>query len=143
MNRKLGTLIKAALFALPLALPGVALAQTADQPPTSNGTYDNADKQNAPIEDKSNLDKNVPQPESGSTGVTPDNARTPPAGSLDNSGSTKSNDNSVGGDINKTPEQMNSDTGNTTTTTTKSKKTIKKSTSDSDMNKDNSTDLNR
>ena len=29
MNRKLGQVIKAALFALPLALPGVALAQSA------------------------------------------------------------------------------------------------------------------
>jgi len=29
MNRKLGQLIKAALFALPFALPGVALAQSA------------------------------------------------------------------------------------------------------------------
>ena len=150
MNRKLGTLIKAALFALPLALPGVALAQSADQP-TSTGTYDNADKQNAPMQDKSNIDKTTPQPESGSTGVTPDSARTPPPSdnNLDTSGSTKSAEPGVGSDINKSPENMNSDTS-TTTRTTKIKKHVKKSSSSgsdldnsNDLNKDNSNDLNK
>ena len=38
MNRKLGQLIKAALFALPLALPGVALAQSAGSSTGSSAT---------------------------------------------------------------------------------------------------------
>ncbi|HEY2746135.1 MAG TPA: hypothetical protein VGL86_15975 [Polyangia bacterium] len=140
MNRKLGQLIKAALFALPLALPGVALAQSAGStPPTSNGTYDNADKQNQAPLDKSMQDKNGAQPES--SGVTGDTTeKTPPAGDLDTSGTSKTTDhNAVGGDINK-PSKMDNDT---TTTTTKHKKTIKKSTNDLDTGSNTGNDLNR
>ncbi len=126
MNRKLGQLMKAALFAVPLALPGVAFAQSAGSPPTT-GTYDNADKQNAPI-DKSMQDKTGAQPESsGVTGDTGD--KTPPAGDLDTSGTSKDHNNAAGGDINK-PSGM--DTGTTTTTKTKKSTTTKKSPSDSD-----------
>jgi hypothetical protein len=123
MNRKLGQVIKAALIALPLALPGVALAQSAGSPPTSNGTYDNTDKLNAPA-DKAN----APQPESN-TGVTPSDTteKTPPAGSLDTSGTAKDSDKSLGGDINKAPEKMDSDSTTTTTKTTKTHKQSGKS----------------
>jgi hypothetical protein len=108
MNRKLGQTIKAALIALPLALPGVALAQSAGDQPTSNGTYDNTDKQNAPTYNT----KSTPESAGGVTGTTD---TTPPAGSLDNN--------------NKAPDKMDSDTSETKTTT---KKSIKKSTTDMD-----------
>jgi hypothetical protein len=154
MNRKLGHLIKAAIFALPLALPGVALAQSADKdnPPTQNdsnkgsldqdntvgnsnaqgssgmnsgGTLDQTDKQNA-----------------GSLGATPsDTERNPPAGKLDTSGSSTSTDRGVGGDINK-PSDTSNMNSETTTTTKKIKKSVKK-TSPSDTNNDNSNDINR
>jgi hypothetical protein len=135
MNRKLGTLIKAAVFALPLALPGVALAQS----------YDNADKQNAPMDTDKAPDKNV-QPE----GVTPPSGeeKTPPAGSLDTSGTAKPSERGAGGDINKMPEGSQ---GSSETKTTKTKKSIKKSTttspsdtnpSPSDTNPSNPSDLN-
>ena len=128
MNRKLGQVIKAALVALPLALPGVALAQSAGAP-TSNGTYDNTDKQNAPM-DKSN--QATPESSTGVTSPSDTTDKTPPAGSLDTSGAAKDTDRSTGGDINK-PNSMDSDTSTTTTTrSTNTKKSIKKSTSDLD-----------
>ena len=122
MNRKLGQTIKAALIALPLALPGVALAQSAGDQPTSNGTYDNTDKQNAPT------DRTKADPESAG-GVTGTTDTTPPAGSLDTSGTLKEHDKGVGGDINKAPDKMDTDSSETNTTT---KKSTKKSTTDMD-----------
>jgi hypothetical protein len=151
MNRKLGHLLKATIIALPLALPAAALAQAAGDsntppsgsdtaiPPTNDttnlgkdhaaspnsvgGTMDNADKQNA-----------------GAPGTTP---TTPPAGSMDNSGSSTATDRNVGGDINKSSDDLKGDSTSTMTKqkTTK-KKTIKNSTG-TDVPNDNSTDLNR
>jgi hypothetical protein len=131
MNRKLGQLIKAALFALPLALPGVALAQSAGGSTTGSGSYDNTDKANQAAPDKSMQDKSAPTPENSGTTPSPDTSdKTPPAGDLDNSGSSKMKDHdSTGGDINK-PSQMDNDTG--TTTTKKKTTTIKKSTTTPD-----------
>lgn len=158
MNRKLGQLIKAALFALPFALPGVALAQSATgstgsssgaatdtanpspQDTNNQGSLDKNDNvgnsnaqgssgMNAP---SGTLDQNNKQPNAGSLGNQPTTPGTndynPPAGSLDNSGSSTATDKSVGGDINK------DDTSNMNTESTgtmkhkKTKKSIKHST---------------
>jgi hypothetical protein len=133
MNRKLGQLIKATLFALPFALPSVALAQSAgggaagtqDSAGSPTGTMDNTDKQNAGSLGDSSPSKSDPD-------------RNPPAGTLGTSGSSSTSDRSVGGDINKSSDdaaKMNSDS----TTTTKHKKTKKtvKHTTTSDDNESN------
>ena len=150
MNRKLGQLIKATLFALPLALPGVALAQSADtapgthdtadkgavQPESSlgNGTMDNTDKQNA-----GSLGTSNPQDTSGTSKSDLD--RNPPPGSLGTSGSSSTSDRSVGGDINKPNDDtanMNSDTM-TNTKQKKTKKTVKSSTTTDSSSESDST----
>jgi hypothetical protein len=135
MNRKLGQLIKATLFVLPLALPGVALAQSAgggDVPPgsssgsdngarstgTSAGTMDNTDKQNAGSQD------------TGSTSKS-DLDRNPPAGSLGTSGSSSTSDRDIGGDVNKPSDS----------TTTKQKNT--KPTENQTPTKDSKSDIDR
>ena len=108
MNRKLGQLIKAAVITLPFALPGVALAQSAGSTSPSGGAYDNTNQpnQNAPV-DKSMQEKGT-TPESTGTPGTPE--KTPPAGDLDTSGTSKTTDhNAAGSDINK-PSKMDTDT---------------------------------
>jgi hypothetical protein len=166
MNRKLGHLIKAAIVALPLALPGVALAQSA-------GTSGSTDTSNPAAQDDAtkgslgqdkNLGNSNTQGSSGmssggtldqtdkqnagslgsSTGDTgPGDIKTPPAGSLDTSGSAKSSDRGVGGDINKSDDTANMNSDETTTTTHKKiKKTVKRA-APSDLNNSNSNDVNR
>jgi|SwirhisoilCB1_FD_contig_31_11396097_length_490_multi_6_in_0_out_0_1 hypothetical protein len=153
MNRKLGHLIKAAIFALPLALPGVALAQSADTTANNPPVQDDANKgslnqdnsvgnSNAQGSSGMNSGGTLDQTDkqnAGSLGTTPSD--TPPAGKLDTSGSSTSGDRSVGGDINKPNDttNMNSDTS---TTTTHKKKSVKKSTT-TDLNNDHSNDINR
>jgi hypothetical protein len=146
MNRKLGQLIKATLFALPFALPGVALAQSADTTPGThdtankgalqqenslgNGTMDNTDKQNA-----GSLGTSNPQDTSGTSKSDLD--RKPQPGSVGTSGSSSTSDRSVGGDINKANDDtpnMNSDSA-TSTKQKKTKKTVKPTTS-TDFNND-------
>ncbi|HEX8951035.1 MAG TPA: hypothetical protein VF945_04280 [Polyangia bacterium] len=156
MNRKLGHWIKAALFALPLALPGVALAQSATdtsspsaqtpQAPqdtsnkgsleetnkeTTGGSFDRADKQNAGSVDQTTPSQTTPS----------EIDRTPPAGALDKSGPSTSSDRSIGGDINKSDDTMNMNSESTTTTTTKQKKS--KKIDKSAPSKDTSSDMNR
>src|SRR5262249_21277257 len=129
---------------VPLALPGVALAQGQGAP--AGGAYDNADKQNAPVDKNAPMENKGAQPE-GTTGVTPPEEKTPPAGSLDTSGTAKPSDKNVGGDINKTPETSEGSSG-TSSTMKKTKKTIKKSTTDTNPSTDttnpsNPSDVNR
>jgi hypothetical protein len=153
MNRKLGHLIKAAIFALPLALPGVALAQTADT--NTPGAQDDANKGSVP-QDKSNVGNSNAQGSSGmnsggtldqtdkqnagSLGTSPGTSDTnPPAGKLDTSGSSTSGDRGVGGDINKS-----NDSNMSSETTTTHKKSTKKSTKrSSPSDSDTSGDINR
>jgi hypothetical protein len=94
--------LRATLFTLPLALPAVALAQSPS--PTSSET-------NNATQDNANRDVNPPN-------------------SVDTSGSTKTSERNLGGDLN-----MNSDQSSTTTTTTKrTPKRSKRSTDTSDTN---------
>jgi hypothetical protein len=155
MNRKLGQLIKAALFALPLALPGVALAQSAGggvtapgSSTTSESTTSTTDSTTRGAQDSANKGAQDSNSGSAATGMnsgtmdntdkqnagtpTPDTSgssdvdRTPPAGSLGTSGSATTGDRNIGGDINKS----NDDTAkmnSDSATTTKHKKTTKKS----------------
>ena len=160
MNRKLGHLIKAAIFALPLALPGVALAQSADtntnpnnpsvQDDANKGSLDqdktigNSNQQGSSGMNSGGTLDNTDKQNAGSLGTNPsDTEPNPPAGKLDTSGSSTSGDRSVGGDINKSDDtsNMNSDTSRTTTHK-KIKKSVKK-TSPSDLNNDNTNDINR
>lgn len=179
MNRKLGQVIKAALFALPLALPGVALAQSTtdtDNPPaqdttnkgtleqkdntqgssgmssgSSTGTLDQTDKQNA----GSPGNEAPGQPSQGAGGMGTGSQQgtsgtgdyTPPAGSLDKSGSSSTSDRNLGGDINKSDDtsNMNKESTGTESTNGKSQKkmnqTSKKSTTT--IEKDTSSDSNK
>jgi hypothetical protein len=138
MNLKLGQLLKATLFALPLALPGVALAQSADTAPGThdtnkgalqqenslgNGTMDNPDKQNA-----GSLGTSNPQDTNDTSKSELD--RNPPAGSLGTSGSSSTSDRSVGGDINKANDDTANMNSNAATSTKhkKTKKTVKRTT---------------
>jgi len=67
MNRKLGTLLRATLFALPLALPGVALAQSAGGSSSgsvggtdSTSTRDSASSTKSTIDTKPGLASDTP-----------------------------------------------------------------------------------
>ena len=112
MNRKLGQLIKAALFALPLALPGVALAQSAGSSQGSSATgttttpNDTAMPQGSDtkgsLEDNSKLGTGT----SNSNLGTDDNA----AGKM-NSGSTGTSDT---GKYGNTDQQNSGSLGNST-----------------------------
>jgi len=119
MNRKLVHLVPAALLALPLALPGVALAQaqggsttgdfgggtvgSRNQKPETGTMGDSTGTTGATTRGATGLGTGA-QP-LGSTSSS-DAWSTPPAGSLGTSGSTRSSDRSVGGDINKSTRDM-------------------------------------
>ncbi len=147
MNRKLGQLIKAAIFTLPLALPGMAFAQSAGgsiDTKTNDTAAPPAQEENKGAIDESNKGVNSPQPGADEmnanpqTGSKSDLERNPPAGSLDNSGSSKTKEPGVGGDINKSPDtNMDNDT-----TKSKEKKSTYPSTP-GEPSPDNSKDMNR
>ena len=104
----------------------------------SSGTFDSTDKQNAGQLGNS----------TGATGQgTSDIDRTQPADKdLDKSGSSTSSNRSLGGDINKSDDTTNLNSDTTSTTQhkkTTTKKTIKRSTAPSNLDNDNSNDLNR
>ena len=159
MNRKLGQMIKAAIFALPFALPGVALAQSATgstgssaQDTANQGTLDQTQKpsdENAGSLGNSNSPSEQ-QPSGMGTGSQQGTSGTsdynPPAGSLDKSGSSSTTDRNLGGDMNKSQDTsgMNKESTGTSGTTTKEKKshkTSKRSTSESSS--DTSSDMNK
>lgn len=160
MNRKLGQMIKAAIFALPFALPGVALAQSATgstgssaQDSANQGTLDQTQKpsdENAGSLGNSNSPSEQ-QPSGMGTGSQQGTSGTsdynPPAGSLDKSGSSSTTDRNLGGDMNKSDDtsgvnKESTDTsGSTTTKQKKSHKTSKRSTSESSS--DTSSDMNK
>ncbi|MGZ3439449.1 MAG: hypothetical protein ACXVDD_08025, partial [Polyangia bacterium] len=155
MNRKLGQLIKATLFALPLALPGVALAQSAGGDVPAPGSSTKSESSTSSTTDTTTLNKQDnankgyqdSQGGSSASGMssgtmdntdkqnagTPDTKgagtsdvdRTPPAGSLGTSGSSATSDRDLGGDINKSNDDTAKMNSDSTTTTRHQKKTKK------------------
>ena len=86
MNRKLGQVIKAIVFAVPFALPGIALAQSAaGSSPTNDTTANQPDTAKPPAQDNAN--KGVDQNNLGSPNAN---------GTLDQNQADKQNAGSLG-----------------------------------------------
>ena len=151
MNRKLGQMIKAAIFALPFALPGVALAQSATgstgssaQDTANQGAVDQTQKpsdenagslgnSNSPSEQQPSEQQPSGMGTGSQQGTSGTSDYNPPAGSLDKSGSSSTTDRNLGGDMNKSDDTsgLNKESTGTTTKEKKSHKTSKRSTSES------------
>jgi hypothetical protein len=95
MNRKLGQLIKAALFALPFALPGVALAQSAtgSSGSPSGAATDTANPAAQDTNTPGSLDKSDNVGNSNAQGSSGMNA---PSGTLDQNNKNQPNAGSLG-----------------------------------------------
>jgi hypothetical protein len=143
MNRKLNTLIRATLVAMPLALPTAALAQSQSQSqggsmpsdtPSGAGSYGNTRDSNQrdtsgaapsaqPMDNTENKD------DIDSSHSKSKNDVNPPSGSMDTSGSTGTSDRNIGGDVNKGTEES---TSSTTSMPKKQHKQSKRSTDTTD-----------